>query len=287
MHVVRLDAIERTRIQPHFARASTPSTPLARAARARANMSTSSAVPLTLATFDVDGTLIRASGADANKFHKDAFAHGLLEVYGIDDARGIDVVQHHGSTDMLIVAAVARFHGVPEEVIYERMDECTAAMSRYAVEKKADAAEGLELLVGVRALLEKLGARDDVAVCLVTGNLAPIGWAKMQRLGIDEFFTPPRYGGFGSDHTDRGELVAIAANRTKEYLGVRAEKRFHFGDTPADVKAAEFAGATAIGLLTGIFSKEELVASSKLDDPIIFDDLSDTAAVVRALGLEE
>jgi F0F1-type ATP synthase alpha subunit len=29
------------------------------------------------------------------------------------------------------------------------------------------------------------------------------------------------------------------------------------------------------------------VASSKLDDPIIFDDLSDTAAVVRALGLEE
>ena len=113
MHVVRLDAIERTRIQPHFASASTPSTPLARAAHARANMSTSSAVPLTLVTFDVDGTLISASGADANKFHKDALAHGLLEVYGIDDARGIDVVQHHGSTDMLIVAAVARFHGVP------------------------------------------------------------------------------------------------------------------------------------------------------------------------------
>ena len=132
MRVVGLDAIERTRIEPHFARASTASKPLARAAPARANMSTSSAVPLTLVTFDVDGTLIRASGADANKFHKDAFAHGLLEVYGIDDARGIDVVQHHGSTDMLIVAAVARFHGVPEEVIYERMDECTAAMSRYA-----------------------------------------------------------------------------------------------------------------------------------------------------------
>ena len=39
-------------------------------------------------TFDVDGTLIRSVGEDANKFHKDAFAHGFATVFGIVDPRG-------------------------------------------------------------------------------------------------------------------------------------------------------------------------------------------------------
>ena len=162
-----------------------------------------------------------------------------------------------------------------------------AAMSRYALERKADAADGLELLPGVKTLLQKLSSRDDVVVCLVTGNLQPIAWAKMERLGVSDFFTPPRFGGFGSDHTDRGELVKLAAERAKEYLDFDVENgsRFHFGDTPMDIEAAERAGAVAVGLLTGIFSREQLVQSSKLDDPVIFDDLTDTESVMRTLGL--
>lgn len=35
-----------------------------------------------LVTFDVDGTLIKSVGADANKFHKDAFSYAFKEVYG-------------------------------------------------------------------------------------------------------------------------------------------------------------------------------------------------------------
>jgi hypothetical protein len=45
-----------------------------------------------------------------------------------------------------------------------------------------------------------LQARPDVATCLVTGNLEPIGWGKMRALGIEHLFTQPRFGGFGSDH---------------------------------------------------------------------------------------
>ena len=37
----------------------------------------------TLITFDVDGTLIKAVGAYANKFHKDAFAHAFKIVHGL------------------------------------------------------------------------------------------------------------------------------------------------------------------------------------------------------------
>jgi hypothetical protein len=37
-----------------------------------------------------------------------------------------------------------------------------------------------------------LQARGDVAICLVTGNLEPVGWGKMQALGIEHLFTQPR-----------------------------------------------------------------------------------------------
>lgn len=41
--------------------------------------------------------------------------------------------------------------------------------------------------------------RDDVITCLVTGNLEPIGWGKMEALGLATLFTQPPFGGFGSD----------------------------------------------------------------------------------------
>jgi HAD-hyrolase-like len=36
--------------------------------------------------------------------------------------------------------------------------------------------------------------------------------------------------------------------------------RFHVGDTPMDLQAAEMAGAVGVGVTTGIYSKEELEA---------------------------
>jgi phosphoglycolate phosphatase-like HAD superfamily hydrolase len=79
----------------------------------------------------------------------------------------------------------------------------------------------------------------------------------------------------------------LAAERAESLLGFEAHntRRWHFGDTPNDMKAAEFAGATAVGLLTGIFSRDELANSSEAAEPIILDDLSDTSAVFAALGL--
>lgn len=68
----------------------------------------------------------------------------------------------------------------------------------------------LLLLPGVWMLLEPnlpgnlsqtfLQARPDVACCLVTGNLEPIGWGKMAALGVQDLFTAPCFGGFGSDY---------------------------------------------------------------------------------------
>lgn len=56
------------------------------------------------------------------------------------------------------------------------------------------AGNGLQLLPGVKVLLEKLRDTPNVRTSLVTGNLQPIGWAKMDALGIGHLFTDPRCG---------------------------------------------------------------------------------------------
>jgi len=64
---------------------------------------------------DVDGTLIHSIGKDANRLHKECFSVGFKEVFGLDT--NIDVVEHHGSTDPLIVLKVLEHHGIPKEQV--------------------------------------------------------------------------------------------------------------------------------------------------------------------------
>jgi phosphoglycolate phosphatase len=79
-----------------------------------------------------------------------------------------------------------------------------------------------------KKLLWRAQAYDHVYTGLVTGNLEPIGWSKMEALGILGLFSNPYFGGFGSDFCsgdtvdtwkDRGELVRIAARRCDDLHG--------------------------------------------------------------------
>jgi hypothetical protein len=76
-----------------------------------------------------------------------------------------------------------------------------------------------------------------VFVALVTGNLEPIGWGKMDALGIGDLFSQPRFGGFGSDHCsgdtqevwhDRAELIRVAQRKCP---GVPPYRWLHLEDT--------------------------------------------------------
>ena len=49
-----------------------------------------------------------------------------------------------------------------------------------------------------------------MVTCLVTGNLEPIGWGKMRALGLQPLFTPPPFGGFGSDFCSGNHQVLAA-----------------------------------------------------------------------------
>ena len=110
--------------------------------------------PITLVSFDVDGTLIESVGDHANKLHKQAFIHGFSEAFGLDT--NIDVVKHHGSTDPLIIIKVCEHHGISKEDAMAGMAKAQAAMVQYFVEHPEDAATGLSILPGVSELLSHL-----------------------------------------------------------------------------------------------------------------------------------
>lgn len=200
---------------------------------------------------------------------------------------------HHGSTDPLILLKVLDHHGVPAADATAGLPAMQEAMVSHFNAHKEGAATGLEVLPGVVELLSALSRRDDVAVCLVTGNLQPIGWAKMEALGIAHLFTQPRFGGFGSDFCsgnqdgmgwrDRAEFVRIAARKCEELHGGTLEARFHVGDAPMDVRAAAAAGAVPIGVTTGIYTREQL--EEACPEAVILEGLHDVNGVLKLAGL--
>ncbi|PSC72331.1 haloacid dehalogenase [Micractinium conductrix] len=248
----------------------------------------------TLISFDVDGTLTHSVGQRANFLHKQAFTAAFKKVFDLDTH--IDVVKHHGSTDALILLKVLTHHGVSQEEAAAKLPDLMAAMVEHYLSNAAQAGEGLELLPGVQALLEALAARSDVAVGLVTGNLEPIGWAKMDALGIRHLFTHPNFGGFSTDYCnpenveqswrDRAEFVRIAASKCEAQLqpgGPGIKAWYHVGDAPMDVQAAVGGGAKAVGVCTGIYTRQELVEAAP--EAVVLDDLNDLPAVLRTFDL--
>lgn len=129
--------------------------------------------------------------------------------------------------------------------------------------------------------LQEREKQQQVVTCLVTGNLEPIGWGKMEALGLFPLFTEPVFGGFGSDHCsgnteeswrDRAELVRVAYKKAVA-AGYDVATHIHVGDTPADILAAEQGGAQAVGVLTGVFSRQELLDVSKENSTVILEGL--------------
>lgn len=110
-----------------------------------------------LVSFDVDGTLIRSVGDNANRLHREAFTEAFRSVFGIDT--DIDVVHHHGSTDPLILIKVLEHHGIEKDVAMTTLPLLQTVMSEYFVAHAARAGEGLELLPGVASLLTELKVR--------------------------------------------------------------------------------------------------------------------------------
>ena len=222
--------------------------------------------------FDIDGTLLWTDGAGRRAVYR-----ALEEVYGTTPP-----AQHEfdGKTDPQIVRELMLLAGNSAGTVDAHLPR---ALERYVQELRVELGHGNhadKVYPGIHALLDRLEARDDVLLGLLTGNVRAGATAKLAAVGIDA--RRFRVGAFGSDHASRPELPEIARRRAEALLGhsVQGSDVVVIGDTPADLSCGRGIGARAIGVATGRYSVAQLEAC---DGGRVFADLSDTDAVVAAI----
>jgi phosphoglycolate phosphatase-like HAD superfamily hydrolase len=203
----------------------------------------------TVLLFDIDGTLLSAGGAGRRALER-AFAGRCGTATPLHDVR------FNGMTDPGIVRAGLERLGRPVDAVL-----VTGILEDY-VALLGDELERAQTLVhpGVGDLLDALADARHVAVGVGTGNLRAGAHLKLARAGLDRHFA---FGGFGSDHEDRAELLRIGAARGAARLGVALDRcrLVVIGDTPLDVAAASAIGATALAVTTGGCARDELAGA--------------------------
>ena len=206
-----------------------------------------------LLLFDIDGTLVRG----AAKEHDAAIREAIEDVYNVTPPEKLHI-EAAGKTDIEIAREILVTCNVPPDEIAEGRSEfrirCAEAYARLVPADLTD-----KVIPGVPELLERLGARPDVVLSLVTGNLEPIARLKLARAGLGDHF-PRGQGGFGSDDEDRAALPAIARARMGSQTQPHPRERtWVIGDTPRDIACARADEVRVLAVATGTFHATELL----------------------------
>lgn len=219
--------------------------------------------------FDIDGTLITSGDASRR-----ALSRALRERFGRADPLDFTMA---GLTDPLIVARALAGAGLRGDAA--TIEQVLADYLRHLPEAVATADE-YRVFDGVVDILRAVCARPErAAVGLGTGNIEPAAQIKLRRGGLDGHFA---FGGFGSDHARRVEVLRTGLRRGAARLGIGVEacRAVVIGDTPRDVEAALELGAFCVGLGTGGHDPAELLARGA---HAAFDDLTRPGALEALL----
>jgi len=223
-----------------------------------------------LLLFDIDGTLLTSGGAGEK-----ALSLAMKDLFGCDD--DLSKIEVAGRTDSGIARQIFALHGIEPTV--ENFSRFFEGYLRHLA-GTLPGAPG-RLLPGIVELLVKLRACPEVALALLTGNLAEGARLKLMHYGVWEYF---EFGAFADDHHDRNQLGGFAKARALEKHGVEfaPENIYVLGDTPHDIACGRAIGAKTVAIATGGCTRDQLMAHQP---DYLFDDLSDVAKVMSALGL--
>jgi phosphoglycolate phosphatase len=224
-----------------------------------------------LLLFDIDGTLILTGGAGTR-----AMTRAFADVHGLPDA--LRAVELAGRTDRLIMRDVFARAGRPFDE--EGLDAFRQRYCEFLREEMQAPGSGTKAtLPGVVPLIEALAGRDDVRLALLTGNFRASAEIKLTWFGLWHRFV---WGVFGEEAFDREHLMPIAYERHRSLTGAPIDPAdvVVIGDTPNDIRCARHGQARVIAVATGHYDHATLAAHGP---DALFEDLSNTEAVVRAL----
>ena len=224
-----------------------------------------------LILFDIDGTLVLSGGAGSR-----ALKQAIHQAYGVPDS--LDGVRVHGKTDRQIVREVLSHYGA-EHLFTEETIAPLFANYISLLREELSSGENFEVLPGARELVRTLNRTTGIILGLATGNVEEGARMKLERAGLNAFFS---FGGFGSDAENRTELIRIAIHRAGEIESLDPGAVYMIGDTPRDIVHGKEAGAHTIAVASGSYSAEAL-EGYKPD--LVADSLDPIQPIVEFLGV--
>ena len=226
-----------------------------------------------LVLWDIDGTLVSTGPVG-----RQALEAGAAEAAGLS---AVPEVAMGGKTDPQIVGEILVAAGLPPEQVAELVPVALAVAERRLADWRDRIAEEGFVQPGVRLLLEALAGTEGVRQTLLTGNVEPNAFVKVDVFGLAGFFDFA-VGAYGSDHAERDRLVPVALERVARLRGDRFDARetWVVGDTANDLRCARAGGARCLLVGTG---REGVGALDGLDPDRLVPDLADTEGVLAIL----
>jgi phosphoglycolate phosphatase len=226
--------------------------------------------------WDLDGTLVR--GVRYGVF-KDYTIPMLKSVFGTAGNLGEMIVS--GMTDLQIIEEALRCEGITREHISAKKDELRTCYIREMKRATGNGDQILQPMPGAREILQKVDEHPRYQSAMLTGNIEPAAYLKVEITGLAEFFKLP--GAFGDESFDRRDLPALAARRIEEHLHTKLqpEQFIVIGDTPNDIACARHFGSRVLAVATGrIHSADDLRAC---EPDALLPDLLDPDLVMTTL----
>ena len=198
--------------------------------------------------FDIDGTLLLSGGAGVR-----ALDAAFFDFYGVRKATR-DIIPH-GMTDALICEALFQKH-LNRSFTPEEYEQLLASYVEY-LSREVLQSTTFKLMPGIPGVLDRLSRIESVTLGLGTGNIEQGARIKLERAGLNAFFS---LGGFGCDAAQRADLLEIGFQRGEAQApGPGTETvRWVVGDTRLDVEAGRACGARTIAVATGGDAYDEL-----------------------------
>jgi len=231
---------------------------------------------LRILLWDIDGTLIHSIRPGAFKDYTIPMLHAVFGTSG-----RLSEMQVSGMTDLQIVVEALRHEGYTHEQVRERLHELREQYMKAMREVTGNGKRIFEMLPGARETLAALAEHPRYHSALLTGNIEPAAYLKLELMSLGEFFTLP--GAFGDESHDRRDLPELAADRIRRRLALdlAAEQFIVIGDTPNDIACARHFGARVLALGTGrLYHEADLI---ECEPDAYLPNLSDPDQVIATL----
>jgi phosphoglycolate phosphatase-like HAD superfamily hydrolase len=205
-----------------------------------------------LLLFDIDQTLINTGGAGLR-----ALDRACKKLLGIEKA--MDGISPHGKTDPAIVREILSIRLGTDAARNGHLESILESYI-FFLREEVQTSTAYRVLPGILSLLTEISSLNGVALGLATGNIELGARIKLERGGLNRYF---EVGGFGSDSENRSELVRKGAEKAAARTGIsfRPCDTFVIGDTPLDIDAGRAAGFKTVGVATGSYSLDQLIAA--------------------------